>query len=108
MRAGQFDRKITIQQRTVTRDAEGGEVEAWSDFLSTWAGTSDYSRKKGNEYFASGKETGLMITQFTIRWHAGITLQMRILHDSLIYDISGITEITRRKGLVIDAHAPNA
>jgi SPP1 family predicted phage head-tail adaptor len=106
MRSGGFDRKITIQKRVVTRDAANGEVESWVDFTQAWATVVGYSRKKGNEYFALDREAGESIIQFTIRWVPGITEQMRILHDDgLYYNISGIVEITRRKGLVIDAHA---
>lgn len=109
MRAGGFDRKITIQQRAVTRDADGGEKESWADFTTAWATVTGYSRKKGNEYFANDREAGESIITFTIRWIAGVNLQMRILHDDgLYYDISGIVEITRRKGLVIDAHTQGA
>lgn len=114
MRAGGFDRKITIQKRTVTLDSAGGEIESWDTFACAWATISGYSRKKGNEYFANDREAGESIITFTIRWIAGLNEQMRILHDDgLTYDISGIVEVssignTRRRALAIDAHAQNA
>lgn len=105
MRAGGFDRQIVIEQRAVTRDAVGSEVESWSTFAEVWAQKKDTS---GREFYASNMESGEVTTKFTIRYLAGLQMDMRIKYDGLVYDIENISEIGRKRGIEISARAVKA
>ena len=64
--AGQLNKQITIQQRTQTKDAEGGMVDTWSNFaVDIWAKVNNLS---GNERAAT-RQGGQVLearTEFTI------------------------------------------
>ncbi|MBY0474214.1 MAG: phage head closure protein [Nitrosomonas sp.] len=87
--AGQLNRQISIQQRSQTKDAEGGMVDAWVDVFPAvllWARVNNLS---GNER-SSTKQGGQVSdarTEFTIYYLAGVTNEMRISYNSKHYNI---------------------
>lgn len=85
--AGQLNQIITIQQRTQTKDAEGGMVDAWSDFAADiWAKKNNLS---GNERAATNKggQTLDARTEFTVYYLDSVTNEMRIVHNGKYYNI---------------------
>lgn len=85
--AGQLNQQITIQQRTQTKDAEGGMVDSWADFAANvWAKVNNLS---GNERSATAKggEKQEARTEFTIYYVAGVTNLMRISHGGKYHNI---------------------
>ena len=100
MPAGSFDRTITIQQVTETRNSEGGTSEEWTEFAKVRASKRDL---RGSEFFAARHVSSEATTEFRIYHHAGLNSKMRIVCDDVIYDILHIAEIGRRRGHVIIA-----
>lgn len=100
--AGMLDRRITIESRVVTQSATGAAVETWSTFATIWASKRDL---KGREYFEARQDQAEVTTEFTMHWLMGLTREMRIQYDGLIYDIQHIAEIHRRTGLRVLARA---
>lgn len=84
IRAGRLNRRVTIQQKSVTRDAIGAEVIAWVDVATVWAEVSPYS---GREFVALRQAQDEITTRITIRYRSGITPAMRIVHGQAKYDI---------------------
>ena len=94
MNAGKLRKLITIQQPSATNDEYGAQVITWSSFgVDRWAGVEPLN---GREYFAGQQFQSKVDTRFTLRYLAGITPKMRILCDSLSYDIESVINIDAR------------
>lgn len=102
MGAGEFDRRIRIEQETEVRSESGASSTAWSHHATVWAKVTP---RAGTEGFQDSQRTAKQVTEFEIRWMSGLTPKMRIVYDGGIYDISDIAEPERRRKLVIMAFA---
>lgn len=93
MRAGELRERITIQQATATRDAIGGEVEAWTTYAEMYAAIEPLS---GRELFAAKQVAGEVSHRVRIRYHAGIVPKMRALHGARVLDIEAALNVDTR------------
>jgi SPP1 family predicted phage head-tail adaptor len=96
LRAGAFDRVITIQSVTVTFDDLGETVETWADIITTHAQLIKSSAKEFIQAFGA---TSIATSIFRIRWIPGITLANRVSYETNLYLVKEIAEIGRRRGL---------
>ncbi len=102
LRAGQLDRRITLQRPVPTRDSYGAELVAWQDLATVWAKVEPMG---GDEGFRADQPTARQVTRFTIRYRAGVAPAMRVLYGGETYDIDDVSEPERRVSLVLLAHA---
>jgi SPP1 family predicted phage head-tail adaptor len=103
MRAGQLDRRVTLQSRTTVKSATTGAVsEVFTDLVTVWAQRTDL---RGREYFAAQQINADVTAKFRIRWRSGITELHRIVDGTTTFDIANVAEIGRREGLEILATA---
>jgi SPP1 family predicted phage head-tail adaptor len=94
MNAGKLKKLITIQQQSATQDEYGAQIITWSSFgVDRWA---DVEPLQGREYFAGHQMQSKIDTRFILRYTSGITQKMRILHNSLAYDIYSIINVGER------------
>lgn len=84
MQIGRLNRRITIQSKTVTRDAYGGESISWTDVATVWAAVLPI---RGREYVAIRQAGAEITTRFVIHYRSGITPAMRVVHGDANYDI---------------------
>ena len=101
MRAGDLDRRITIEQSTDTADSFGTPVPGWSELDVVWA---KVRRRFGREFLEGGVQAEADIV-FTIRYRSDVTHAMRVVYDADNYDIVSIIEVGRQEGLEIAAKA---
>ena len=89
--AGKLKHMVTIESLTQTRDAEGGMVDTWSLFATSWAAIKNLS---GNErtVTAQGGKTAEARTEFTIRYLPGVTAKMRVVYNDKFYDIAHVND----------------
>ena len=94
----QLDRIITIQQRTVTRDRFGSEVEVWADLDEVWA---SFRPRTATETFRNDSNVVQSVTTaaFRIRWRADVDETMRLIHEGDEWGVTGIIEVGRRDKL---------
>jgi len=91
--AQELNRKITIQQVTVTQDPVTGELtEGWADVGEAFAKVEPLV---GREYFLAGAIQAESTVKFTMRYRAGLTASMRLIHEGKPY---GITTVINVKG----------
>ena len=100
MKAGRLDRKITIEDYTITTNDYGEEEKTWSTWATVWAEKRD---KKGREYFEQSGEYTEQQTVFKVRYRDGVKATMRIKYDGTTYDIVSVAELGRREGLELIA-----
>jgi SPP1 family predicted phage head-tail adaptor len=104
IQAGKLDRRITIQERTVTRDSAGGETVTWVDRATVWASKNDVS---GRDQLLANQMAATGLVRFWIRHRSDVVGTDRIVYDDTAYDIQHIAEIGRREGLDILVKLPS-
>lgn len=105
MRAGDLDRKITIESRTESRSATGAATYTWAALATVWAKVKPV---RGQEYFAAQQVNAQIDAVFTIYYRADITRTMRINYGGEYYDIQDIAELGRGEGLELYARVQQA
>lgn len=98
MLVGTFDRMIRIEQKTVSKNTFGEEVEEWIEVETMFAEKYD---KVNEESFQANQLTTIVGTVFTIYFLEGINERMRLLDldSNTVYEIEGIKEIGYKEGL---------
>lgn len=97
MHAGRLDRRVTLQARTVTRNAQGEDVASFADLATVWAEKLDV---RGREFFAAQQSRAEVTTRWRIRWRGDFRSVDRLVHDGTTYDVvAPPAEIGRRDGL---------
>lgn len=102
IRAGQYDRQITIRTPSNTRNTIGEVRQTWTDLRTVWAQVIPLVSR---DRFVSSGEHSVKAATFRIRWMAGLSSTMRIGYEGDNYEIKGIAEIGRREALEIAAEA---
>ena len=103
MRAGRLDRIVIIQQKAVSQDTYGEEIETWTTLDTVWAGRKDF---RGKEYFAAQQTAASVSAVYTIRYRTDITPdEHRISDNGRIYDIKSVIELCRKVGLELMVEA---
>ena len=94
MRAGDLRRRVTIQQKSVTRDTYGAEVVSWTDVATVWASVEDLS---GRELYDAERITTEVTTRIRMRYRAGITTDMRAVYGARTFNIRAVLDPEGRK-----------
>lgn len=92
VRAGTLNERITIQVAGNTQGANGEIVLGWTNLFTDgdgqiWASVIDIT---GREYVAANANQESVQTKITIRYRAGISPTMRVLHRDQIYNIEAV------------------
>jgi SPP1 family predicted phage head-tail adaptor len=86
--------RVDIEERTEGLDSEGRQEENWDSIL-----TSEESGQllpaaivplSGREFVAAQAVQAGVTTRITIRWRAGITAAMRVVHGADVYNIKAV------------------
>lgn len=91
---GSLDRRLTIQSYSAALNVYGEETLTWSTLATVYAGIDwvDSAESEDGEQ----EVTGTMLVA-TIRHRSDINTKMQVVLDSTTYDITGITEIGRKR-----------
>lgn len=104
IQAGKLDRRVTIQERTVARDAAGGETVTWVDRATVWAAKVDVT---GRELLMASQMVETAQARFRIRYRSDVEQTDRVVYDGVAYDIQHKAEIGRREGLELLVKLPS-
>ncbi|SFK04703.1 phage head closure protein [Bradyrhizobium sp. Gha] len=96
MRGGNLDRVIEIQRRGTGLDLYGTPVETWTTVATMRAqllknGTDTQEGQRG--------ETTNAVLTFRTRYLDGVTPESRLTYQGQQFEIIGISELGRRRGL---------
>lgn len=106
MNPGKLNRRITIQQRALTRDAVGGKVETWADVRNV---SAELVMQKGSESVIANSDRATRDTQFRIRHFTGLNEQdFRILYQLRFYDIQAIEPEGIKTGMLVTCRQTQA
>ena len=83
---GKYRHRVTIEHQVTTRDpGDGSEIVAWEVFQ---AGVpAEVLTGPGREFNAANAEQAETVARINMRWFPGLTADMRILWDGLVYNI---------------------
>jgi SPP1 family predicted phage head-tail adaptor len=104
MQAGSLDRRIDLQRRSLTLNAQHENIESFATYATVWASKEDQG-SRGREFFAAQQVQAELSTKFVIRHRSDVLLIDRIVCEGITYDVKSVAEIGRRKGLAILATA---
>lgn len=91
MEAGSLRRRVTIQQRVAAvQDSYGAEAVCWADVATVWAAVEPIL---GREFVEARQLTAELTTRIRIRYRAGITPAMRVLHGSEVYEVVSVQHV---------------
>ncbi len=107
---GKMDRRIVLQERTLTQDATGSRVETWADVANR---SAEKVTTRGREAVLADGEKSQTTQQWRIRYMpalagADATTNYRLTYQGKIYDITAITEEGRKDRHLIDSTATQA
>ncbi len=88
--AGDFNKRITLQIKTVTRGNYGVETIVWSDVATIWAKVESL---RGREYFEAQQIQNENYVRITIRFRKNITPELRVKYGSKYLDIQSVINI---------------
>ena len=87
MQAGRLNRRCTLQQPGTTTDELGQPIPGWTDVATVWA---DIRMKSGLESIKAGASVSTAQASIRIRYRAGITAGMRVVHNLVAYEILAV------------------
>lgn len=87
--AGRLNQRVTLQSKSVTRDAMGGEVITWVDVATVWA---DVKPLSGKALIAAQQAMSEVTASIFIRLRTDVADDWRVVHGTKIYAISAIID----------------
>ncbi|MCB9949580.1 MAG: phage head closure protein [Planctomycetaceae bacterium] len=93
MRAGKLRHLVTIQRRTLSRDAVGQQTESWADLGTTWASVMPTG---GTEREYAKQLVSETTHKVVMRYFDGLTSKDRIIHNSRTLNIINIINVDER------------
>jgi SPP1 family predicted phage head-tail adaptor len=87
MQAGRLNRRCTLQAPSEVQDELGQPIPGWTDVATVWG---DVRMKSGLEAIKAGASVSVVQASIRIRYRAGITAGMRVLVDSVAYNITAV------------------
>jgi len=100
MKSGSLDRNVTVLKMVVDDSGPFNPVKSWLPWLKVRA-RIEYNSE--DEKFAAGELYEERIVTFETRWFAGADAQDRLYCEGQYYDILGVRELERRRGLEFKA-----
>lgn len=88
--AGKKNRRIEIQRKTVTTDADGYKTESWATYLSAMAAVRTTGSR---EVYYAQKSNAETEAVFIIGYKSGVTTVMRIVYGTRTFEIIGTNNI---------------
>lgn len=89
MNGRSLNRRVTIQSRTISQDAEGVPTETWANLATVWAAVEPIS---GREYFQAATVQSEVTARIRIRYRSGIVSNMRVLYGSRVFEIVSVID----------------
>lgn len=92
LETAKFDDRVTIQQRSVTKDAVGQDTITWVDVATVWA---QCQAVRGREFFAAAQVQQEQTVKVRIRYRADVSTLHRLVWQGRAHDITGVVPVGR-------------
>jgi SPP1 family predicted phage head-tail adaptor len=96
MRAGDMDRRITIERRVSSTGPFNEPIVSFELLADVWA---EVRQQGGSEFLRAETLSAERRVVFRIRWCVGISALDRVVYQGRAHNITEARELGRRKGL---------
>jgi SPP1 family predicted phage head-tail adaptor len=87
MQAGRLNRRVTLQAPGTATDELGQPIPGWTDVATVWG---DVRLRSGLESVKAGAVVSTVQASVRIRYRTGINAGMRVLVDSVPYEVLAV------------------
>jgi SPP1 family predicted phage head-tail adaptor len=94
MAAGKYRHRVTIEQKTETKNEFGTRVPSWVALATVWARVDTLN---GNEKYVSARHLETASVVVEIRYRADITAAMRVVYGPRTLEISAVIDVGERR-----------
>lgn len=94
MDAGAMDQRVTLQSRSVTKDAMGQDTITWVDVVEVWARRIN---QRSAEAFQAAQVGDDDVVELHIRHRADVLTTWRLQWGGVGYDIISVSDFGGRK-----------
>lgn len=99
---GHLDRRITFQTKIVgSNESNEDEEQGWEDIETNPTVYASKEERSGVEKYAADRLTGFQGVVFIVRWRNDLSITMRIVCESVAYNIISMAEIGRKRYMQI-------
>ena len=95
---GQFDQRVTLQSKSVTRAANGEEVVSWASGDTFFA---DVKQLRGREFFDGAQVQDAVDVRVRCRYRTDVAREKRLMWGSTPLDIVSVIRLGRNQWLEI-------
>lgn len=89
VRIGALDRRITLQQRSSSKDSSGQQSQTWSDAFTCWAAIDPLS---GRELQAAQAIVAETTHEVLIRYRSTVRPDMRVVYQTKVFDVLNVLD----------------
>ena len=90
MKAGTLNRRVLVERRVVTRDAEGGEVIAWSPLAGDGMLWANIRMLNGTEAVKSDARIATARGSIRLRFREDIDATCRVTYRETVFEILAV------------------
>lgn len=94
MDSGSMDQRVTLQSRSVTKDAMGQDVITWVDVATVWARRIN---QRSAEAFQAAQMGDDDVVELHIRHRTDVRTTWRLQWGGVGYDITSVSDFGGRK-----------
>ena len=87
MRSGRLNKRVTIQELSISKDQFNADIESWADVITVWAHIEPL---RGREYWQAKQVVAEVTGRITIRYQQGIDEKMRVTYGDNTYNILAV------------------
>jgi len=99
---GHFDREVIFLEKTITDgDSNEDKITGWAEIATDATVPASKQESRGNELALADRVTYAQPTHFIIRYRDDITVEMRLVCEQKVYEITSTVEEGRRRFLTI-------
>ena len=89
LRAGDMNRRITLQARDTAVDSHGQQATTWADVITCWASIEPLD---GRELVTAKAINAEVSHRVVVRYRAGVTAAMRAVYQGRFFNILSVTD----------------
>lgn len=98
MNPGELDQRVTLQSRSVVKDAYGQDTITWTTVAIVWA---QVQALRGREFFAAAQVQQEQTVKVRIRYRSDVLTTWRLVWKGVHHDITGVIPVGRKQTLEI-------
>ena len=96
-----YNKKITVQAFSESRDIIGQDIQTWTAVGSFWAEIKTYG---GKEYFAAAQVNSENDVLFKVRFSrllsGYLSSQLRVIYQSCVYDVKSAVDVNQQHRII--------